>query len=128
MAPPEDSPKMNGVSPVWAAIAAKSSTSRSTESSVSGPLSPRPRRSYSYTVKRPASPAQSFFFDWRSQKAPTTTMTAGPLPVRSKAMLVPSAELMLFIGSSCREFVGELTFDPPYWEFAAAVDEQQVLG
>ena len=46
-------------------------------------------KSLARTAARPA-------FDWRSTDPPQTSTTAGPLPSLSKAIVVPSAEVVLW--------------------------------
>src|SRR6266568_2390292 len=91
--PPDEWPNTKAVPPAASTSTPRSSTSRSIEYGPFSSLSPRPRRSYSYTVKLELSPADSDLVEDRSENAPTTMTSAGPLPVRSNAIVVPSGDL-----------------------------------
>jgi hypothetical protein len=81
-AAPDDSPTRLARPPAALIRAARSSTSRASEYVVASPLAPRPRRSYVMTVNLCASSGAIRVAGpkTRLQNAPSTTMTAGPLP------------------------------------------------
>src|SRR5262249_41595552 len=82
---PDDIENTNADRPARLIMVSRSSISRSTAYGLVSPLSPRPRRSYAYTMKLDARSGANFSVGpkFRLQNAPSNNMIGGPLPILS---------------------------------------------